>query len=111
MFLKITFSYRVGVCEPSSDATRGKGAFSLHSPRHRSLPVLSCPADIRRRHRSGSTKFEDEPPLRNSPATCPASPLPSVKFAVGEAVTTAAVGILGRLFGIYIYEFENIKIH
>lgn len=32
---------------------------------------------------------------QRSPATCPGSPMPSVRFAVGEAVTTAAAGILG----------------
>ncbi|XP_014220716.1 uncharacterized protein LOC106648374 [Trichogramma pretiosum] len=72
----------------------------VNSPRHRSLPALSCPVELKIRQRSGSTKLDDEePPLlllgQKSPATCPTSPMPTTKFAVGEAVTTAAASILG----------------
>lgn len=67
------------------------------SPRHNSLPVLSCPPDLQNKKRRVIIRmqeavFQDDCSCGTSnlrsPATCPASP--AVKFALGEAVSTAA---------------------
>ena len=86
----------------NSDVPRtGNPPISSNSPRHRSLPALPSPPDIRNgKYRLKINDLDDDDMLstvnneQNSPATCPGSPMPSVRFAVGEAVTTAAVGIL-----------------
>ncbi|KAJ8682427.1 hypothetical protein QAD02_018219, partial [Eretmocerus hayati] len=84
------------------------------SPRHRSLPALSCPPEQLRRQTAAiasanraaasaccsgrrASENDDEAERKQrqvssgnrSPATCPASPMPSVRFAVGEAVTNS----------------------
>lgn len=89
-----------GIRRLNSDVSRGGNPLvSPNSPRHRSLPALSCPADLRRVKggpKTSETDDEESPSVgHKSPATCPGSPMPSIRFAVGEAVTTAAAGILG----------------
>ena len=80
----------------------GNAPVSPISPRHRSLPALPSPPDMRNgKYKLRMHDMEDDDVLtsvyngQKSPATCPGSPMPSVKFAVGEAVTSAAAGILG----------------
>ncbi|XP_011498134.1 PREDICTED: uncharacterized protein LOC105362393 [Ceratosolen solmsi marchali] len=97
-------TYKLAQFEASwlnNDASRSTNPLvSPNSPRHRSLPALSCPAELRRvRGGPKPTSETDDDDLgalgQKSPATCPGSPMPSIRFAVGEAVTTAAAGILG----------------
>ncbi|XP_014206620.1 uncharacterized protein LOC106638097 [Copidosoma floridanum] len=98
----------VGMRRLNSDVPRGcakKVPITPNSPRHRSLPALTTTATMTLGKTKGMAKScdveddedqEDEEIARAKklPATCPGSPMP-VRFAVGEAVTTAAVGILG----------------
>ncbi|XP_008201968.1 uncharacterized protein LOC100123495 isoform X2 [Nasonia vitripennis] len=105
-------SYRIALLEASclgirrlnSDVPRtGNPPVSPNSPRHRSLPALSYTAELRRARNNAAKNSEtddEETQIsgvvgQKSPATCPGSPMPSIRFAVGEAVTTAAAGILG----------------
>lgn len=78
----------------NSDVPRsGNPPVSPISLRHRSLPAL--PSDGKNGKYKLRVNDVDDEDGQKSPATCPGSPMPSVRFAVGEVVSSGAVGMLG----------------
>lgn len=88
----------------NSDIARSSIALvSPLTPRHRSLPVLSCPPELRSGRRRTIPRSRDivdnddtfyvdvERPFSTSPAS------PNIEFYVGEAVNSAAGGMLSTL--------------
>lgn len=78
----------------------GNPPVSPISLRHRSLPAL--PSDGKNgKYKLRINDVDDDDVLtsvnsgQKSPATCPGSPMPSVRFHVGEVVSSGAVGMLG----------------